>query len=59
VTIPLTIFGGIAGKNSKTEFDAPCRCVRALAGLRGLASLLQEGRGCSVIIMGCHLHELP
>jgi hypothetical protein len=27
VTIPLTVFGGIAGKNSKTEFDAPCRCV--------------------------------
>jgi uncharacterized membrane protein len=25
VTIPLTIFGGIAGKNSKTEFAAPTR----------------------------------
>lgn len=25
VTIPLTIFGGIAGKNSKAGFDAPCR----------------------------------
>jgi len=25
VTIPLTVFGGIAGKNSKTEFNAPCR----------------------------------
>jgi len=25
VTIPLTIFGGIAGKNTHTEFAAPCR----------------------------------
>lgn len=27
VTMPLTIFGGIAGKNNKTDFAAPCRCV--------------------------------
>jgi hypothetical protein len=25
ITIPLTIFGGIAGKNNKSEFLAPCR----------------------------------
>jgi hypothetical protein len=25
VTIPLTVLGGIAGKNNKTEFSAPCR----------------------------------
>lgn len=25
VTIPLTIAGGIAGKNSRAEFAAPCR----------------------------------
>eukprot|EP00798_Chlamydomonas_sp_ICE-L_P020329 gene20329-27089_t len=25
VTIPLTVFGGIAGKNNKSEFSAPCR----------------------------------
>jgi hypothetical protein len=25
VTIPLTIFGGIAGKNNKQDFAAPCR----------------------------------
>lgn len=27
VTMPLTIFGGIAGKNNKTDFAAPCRSV--------------------------------
>jgi len=27
VTVPLTIFGGIAGKNNKTDFAAPCRHV--------------------------------
>lgn len=25
VTMPLTIFGGIAGKNNKQDFAAPCR----------------------------------
>eukprot|EP00197_Chlamydomonas_leiostraca_P002553 CAMPEP_0202857270 /NCGR_PEP_ID=MMETSP1391-20130828/278_1 /ASSEMBLY_ACC=CAM_ASM_000867 /TAXON_ID=1034604 /ORGANISM="Chlamydomonas leiostraca, Strain SAG 11-49" /LENGTH=606 /DNA_ID=CAMNT_0049536053 /DNA_START=73 /DNA_END=1893 /DNA_ORIENTATION=+ len=25
VTIPLTVFGGIAGKNNRAEFNAPCR----------------------------------
>ena len=25
ITIPLTVFGGIAGKNNKSEFLAPCR----------------------------------
>ena len=25
VTIPLTVLGGIAGKNARAEFDAPCR----------------------------------
>lgn len=25
VTIPLTVFGGIAGKNNKQDFAAPCR----------------------------------
>lgn len=25
VTFPLTVLGGIAGKNSKDEFNAPCR----------------------------------
>ena len=25
VTIPLTIVGGILGKNTRTEFSAPCR----------------------------------
>lgn len=25
VTIPLTIVGGILGKNARTEFSAPCR----------------------------------
>lgn len=25
VTIPLTVFGGIAGKNNRSEFHAPCR----------------------------------
>ena len=25
ITIPLTVFGGIAGKNNKAEFLAPCR----------------------------------
>ena len=29
VTIPLTVAGGIAGKNSKADFDAPCRWERA------------------------------
>ncbi|KAK3255051.1 Transmembrane 9 super member 2 [Cymbomonas tetramitiformis] len=28
VTIPLTIMGGIAGKNAKTEFNAPCRTTK-------------------------------
>lgn len=26
VTFPLTVLGGIAGKNSKAEYNAPCRC---------------------------------
>lgn len=25
ITIPLTILGGIIGKNTRTEFKAPCR----------------------------------
>jgi hypothetical protein len=25
VTIPLTVLGGVAGRNSKREYDAPCR----------------------------------
>ena len=25
VTLPLMVLGGIVGKNSKTEFKAPCR----------------------------------
>jgi hypothetical protein len=28
VTFPLTVLGGIAGKNSKSEFDAPCRTTK-------------------------------
>ncbi len=28
VTIPLTVLGGIAGKNSKTEFAAPVRTTK-------------------------------
>lgn len=27
VTFPLTVFGGITAKNSKAEFNAPCRLV--------------------------------
>lgn len=27
VTFPLTVLGGIAAKNGKGEFNAPCRCV--------------------------------
>jgi hypothetical protein len=38
VTIPLTVLGGIAGKNAKAEFNAPCR-----RGLRG-----EGGRGGGV-----------
>jgi hypothetical protein len=30
VTFPLTVLGGIAGKNSKEEFNAPCRCEMKL-----------------------------
>jgi hypothetical protein len=25
ITIPLTVIGGIIGKNTRTEFKAPCR----------------------------------
>ncbi|KAL5995469.1 Cellular adhesion and filamentous growth protein [Asimina triloba] len=28
VTLPLLVLGGIAGKNSKTEFQAPCRTAK-------------------------------
>lgn len=28
VTFPLTVFGGILGKNSKAEFNAPCRTTK-------------------------------
>jgi len=28
VTIPLTVLGGIAGKNTKQEFNAPCRTTK-------------------------------
>lgn len=28
VTLPLLILGGIAGKNSKVEFQAPCRTTK-------------------------------
>merc|ERR1711966_440148 len=28
VTFPLTVLGGIAGKNSKSEFNAPCRTTK-------------------------------
>ena len=28
VTFPLTVLGGIAGKNAKTEFNAPCRTTK-------------------------------
>lgn len=28
VTFPLTVVGGIAGKNSKSEFKAPCRTTK-------------------------------
>jgi len=28
ITFPLTVVGGIAGKNSKTDFNAPCRTTK-------------------------------
>ncbi len=27
ITFPLTVLGGIAAKNAKVEFNAPCRCA--------------------------------
>lgn len=34
ITFPLTVLGGIAAKNSKAEFNAPCRWVTSLARCR-------------------------
>jgi Endomembrane protein 70 len=28
VTLPLTVLGGIAGKNTRAEFNAPCRTTK-------------------------------
>jgi hypothetical protein len=28
VTFPLTVLGGIAGKNTRMEFNAPCRTTK-------------------------------
>ena len=37
VTFPLTVLGGIAGKNSREEFSAPCRCVGGAENSSNLA----------------------
>jgi hypothetical protein len=44
VTFPLTVLGGIAGKNSREEFAAPCRCGLSVAV-------------CSMVVTGCWSHE--
>lgn len=30
VTFPLTVLGGIAGKNTRMEFNAPCRTTKCV-----------------------------
>jgi hypothetical protein len=50
VTFPLTVLGGIAGKNSKDEFSAPCRCALMVATPR-----LQ----CAACRMRLRFYRLP
>ena len=33
VTFPLTVLGGIAGKNTRMEFNAPCRTTKCVSGI--------------------------
>lgn len=44
ITFPLTVLGGIAAKNSKAEFNAPCRWVTQFNGAEAqfLLALLEH-----------------
>ncbi|KIY96548.1 Transmembrane 9 superfamily member 1 [Monoraphidium neglectum] len=53
VTFPLTVLGGIWGKNSRGEYNAPCRCGH-LAGEKGW--VLRDAVG---FFASCMLLELP
>ena len=65
VTFPLTVLGGIAGKNTKMEFNAPCRTTKWVT-LRPLTAgplhsahscvefgawLIRGVRSCSLLVL--------
>ena len=47
VTFPLTVLGGIAGKNAKTEFNAPCRTTKYPARSRHSRGIAAPSRRCA------------